>query len=119
MWEGKGVVITLIFTLSAIVVFLAWFFVALRKDGPRRVEALTEIRDAARDLENRAQQLASPLRNPALMFQIAHRDRRKLSESEVEFLRRRLLQMSSVVSELERHQAPTSRETQQYRGRHK
>src|SRR5256885_11849326 len=40
------------------------------------------------------------------MFQIAHRDRRKLSESEIEFLRRRLLQISSVVSELERHQAP-------------
>jgi hypothetical protein len=55
------VVITLIFVLSGGVVFLAWFFVALRKDGPwtqPRVEALTEIRDAVRDLENRAQKLA-------------------------------------------------------------
>jgi len=112
--------IVFISVLSASMVFFVWVFDALRRDGPRiqhRVEALTEIRDAVRDLENRAQQLASPIGNPALMWRIAHRGR-KASESEIEFLRRRLFQISSLVSELERHGSTRQRGTHQFAGQH-
>src|SRR5581483_7146667 len=84
--------------------FFIWFLTGLcaHPSVPGEFAAINDIRDEVRVLEIRSEKLARQLHATALIHQLATHPTRRQGEPEVQFLRRRLLQLSSLVRELEK-----------------